>query len=428
MKYIQKHYLHILNVGIFISIIIRAFIIINSKHVADIELLFRMGDELVKGNNPYLRLEYNVYPPLAIYLEALTIHLSRVLGIPFHILTRVWPNIADILATVVIYKYLRRLKFRGLTATLWSLVFVLNPVLIIISAAHGQIDSIVNLLVLFSVYYLSFNILSFSNYLAALFLGFAISIKPNPLILLPFLMFFVKGKIRDLGIFVVLSMLPIVLLLVPFVYENFFQVVSEIITYSGVYDFSLAAIMRGWVYQDNANYWLDNSLELIKSSKLSFLAGLFFLLILFWKTKKAVKALISVYLLFLTIYFGISAQYLIWILPFAVLERSKIVFIYTFVAFIALTGFYLFFGPSILLGDLWDVVEHQSKFMTVYFLGNLGFFLVLISWLILNIITEWQTRIQNINKLDRSLLVFSLILFVLMLLPTIILVFQTVSF
>ena len=197
----------ILFIGIFLSVLIRAFFIINGTNVADIKLLFGMGDMVLKGLNPYISLTYNSYPPLAVYIEAFTILLSNISNIPFHILTKIWPNIADIVITLFLYKFLIKLKVKPVFATLWSLIFILNPISIIISAIHGQIDSIPSLLVIISIYLLSLSDKPKLK-LSALILGLAIAIKPNPLMLLPFFLVINKMLLKR-GLTFLLSCLNI---------------------------------------------------------------------------------------------------------------------------------------------------------------------------------------------------------------------------
>ncbi|MDO8638357.1 MAG: hypothetical protein Q7R43_02185, partial [Candidatus Daviesbacteria bacterium] len=118
----------ILVTGIFLSVLIRAFFIFNGTNVADIKLLFGMGDAVLKGLNPYISLTYNSYPPLAVYIEAFTILLSNTLNIPFHILTKIWPNLADIAITILLYKFFIKLKVKEVFASFWSLIYILNPI------------------------------------------------------------------------------------------------------------------------------------------------------------------------------------------------------------------------------------------------------------------------------------------------------------
>lgn len=373
--------LFILLLGIFLSIIIRSFFILNGADVSDITKLREMGEAVLKGVNPYLSLPYNIYPPLALYIEAGTIILSNFLNIPFHILTKIWPNLADIAITLLIYKFLIRVGVKSIFASFWSLAFILNPISIIISSAHGQLDSIPSLFVLTAIYFVTFNYTKSYIYLAALLLGLAITVKPNPIMLVPLFLFLKNIKSKQKIIFLFINILPFSIMLVPYIFQGDLTVMESLIGYSGVYDFGYAAILRGIFYQDNANFWIPSSRQLLEASKLTFLTGSIFIII-FTKGRNLIKACLSIYLFFLTFYFGISAQYLSWILPLAAVAREKMVIIFSATGLFALLGFYMFFGPEILLGKFSNINAYQSKYMSIYFFGNLLFWFSTSWWLV----------------------------------------------
>lgn len=398
--------LFILLLGIFLSIIIRSFFILNGADVSDITKLREMGEAVLKGVNPYLSLPYNIYPPLALYIEAATIILSNFLNIPFHILTKIWPNLADIAMTVLIYKFLIKLKIKSASATFWSLIFILNPISIIISSAHGQIDSITSLFVLFSIYLLIFYFSKF-YLLAALCLGLAIAIKPNPIMLIPLFLFvrtsFLKNfNLKERLIFSGISLAPVLVLLAFFKERDNAKILESLVGYSGVYDFGYAAIIRGILYQDNASIWIPTSDYLLNISKIIFLLGVVFVILIFKNTKNLIKACLSMYLLFLTVYFGISAQYLSWVLPLAVVAREKMIIIFSATGLLALFGFYMFFGPEILLGKFSSINGYQSKYMSIYFFGNLLFWFST-SWWLVKIIKDYIRLEKASDKLHKKL-------------------------
>lgn len=397
-------------IGIFIAILIRGFFILNGTDTADITKLREMGEAILKGDNPYLSIPYNVYPPLALYLEAATKIMSNFFNIPFHILTKIWPNLADIAIAVLIYKFLRKFEVKSTSAHLWSLIFILNPISIIISSVHGQIDSITSLFVLFSIYLLIFYFSKF-YLLAAICLGLAIAIKPNPIMLIPLFLFvktsFLKNfNLNEKFIFSGISLAPVLVLLAFFKEGDNAKILESLVGYSGVYDFGYAAIIRGILYQDNANIWIPTSDYLLNISKIIFLLGSAFVILIFANSKNLIKACLSMYLLFLTVYFGISAQYLSWVLPLAVVAREKMIIIFSATGLFALLGFYMFFGPEILLGKFSNINEYQSKYMSIYFFGNLLFWFST-SWWLVKIIKDciYFKKKQSINYIKSLLLI-----------------------
>lgn len=435
---LQKKSIIILSVGILLSLLLRAFIIIHSLNVADIKLLYGMGAVVLEGLNPFLALNYNSYPPLAIYLEAATIYLSQLSTIPFHILTRVWPNIADIAIALLLYKFLINLRVRPTYACLWSLFFILNPISLIISAAHGQIDSISSLFVLISTYLVTFHNQNGHHSLAkryifgsAVILGMAIAIKPNPILLLPFFLLYIQGNFKTKILFLLLTIAPVTITLAPYVTQNPQQIIANLLGYSGVYDFSYAAVLKGILYQDNANIWLPLNKEILEASKLTFLTGTLFLTVFFYEqslnkpknpaylSKNLSQAFLAIYLLFFGVYFGISAQYLTWVLPFAVIIRSKMSILFSLSGFISLLGFYMFFGPEILLGKFSSQAAFQSKYMTIYVLGNLLLWVTMTGWLLKIIVYYLRSTFKPQNAIHQAMILFALILFIISLSPTI---------
>jgi len=374
--------IYLLVFGIFCSIILRTYFILNGSDIADIHSLHEMGELFLRGINPYLALNYNAYPPLAIYLEFATIKLSQFFNIPFYILIKLWPNLADILTGLVLCLFLIKKGVKPIVAYAWSLTFLLNPISIIISAAHGQIDSIPSFLVILAILFLTFNFTKFYILLSALLLGLAIAIKPNPLILLPFFLTFKKMDLKTMIIFLLLTVVPVAILFSPFIQGNFHYILGKSFGYSGSNDFGLPAILRGIYYQQTANYKLIFSREVLQASKVFFLTGLFLLVFIFKNCDKLVKACLAVYLLFLGFYFGISAQYLSWILPLAILERDKMIIPFSLSGLVSLLGFYLFFNPTILAVQFSNIQPYQNQFMLIYILGNLVFWAVTSWWLI----------------------------------------------
>lgn len=371
----------LLSAGLIISVLIRAFFIINGLDVADVLKAHDVAKIFLQGGNPYQSLWFATYPPINYYIETATLFLSNLSSIPFHILAKIWPNLADIITGLILYKLLLKQNVRPIYASIWSLVFLLNPISIIISSAHGQIDAIPSMLVLLSI--------SLTNsFWGALLLGIAIAIKPNPLMFLPLFLVCKKSNFKQKILFALISLAPILISVIPFLLQGNYQILTNVFGYSGVYDFGYAALLRGYWFQQNANIWLAVSSEQLLVSKIVFLVGLFFLTLLFSKSKNLVKGIITVYLLFLGFYFGISAQYLSWILPFAILERNKMIYLFTFSGLIALIGFYLFFGPEILLGKFSTLSTFQSKFMPVYVLGNLILWLTILWWLAKSVTSE----------------------------------------
>lgn len=368
--------------GILLSFLIRLFFIFNGSEVADIHSLKEMGELTLRGVNPYLAIQYNIYPPLALYLEAFSVFLSQQLNIPFYILSKFWPNLADFAIAFILYKLLVKKDFKKSTVYLWVLLFLLNPISILISSAHGQIDSIPTLFTIFSLFILSFYINKYSIFLSALSLGLAIAIKPSPLILLPAFLILSKTNFRQKAIFLLLTIIPTLVFIFPYFDDYPSYVLQKVFSYSGSKDFGIPALLKGLYYLQSKDYNLEFSNEILNISKVVFLFGSLLLLIIFRKSKDIVKGCLAIYLLFLTTYFGISAQYLSWILPLAILKRDLMIIPFSIAGFISLLGFYFFINPQILLSQASQIPLYQAPFMLIYVLGNVFLWTITLWWLI----------------------------------------------
>lgn len=384
-------------VGIILSFFIRSYFIFHGSEIADIHSLHEMGELTLNGTNPYTALNYNSYPPLALYLEMLTIKLSEALNIPFYFLIKFWPNLADFFITYFIYLFLLKNKMTKLKAALWSLGYLLNPISILISSAHGQIDSIPTLLTLIPVFILTFYSSKKSFYLSALLLGLAVAVKPNPLVLLPLFVFFKKTNLLEKTIFISLSLAPLLILLQPFLSGNFYYVFSKLIGYSGSNDFGLPAFFRGIYYFQNHQDILILNSTIVDLSKKIFLLSLGLFYIFFYSRKNLALSCLLVYLLFISLYFGISAQYLSWVLPFAIISKQLLVIPFSIIGSFSLIGFYLFFNPLMIVNFLGGIVPYQPLPMIIYSFFNLALWAINICWIYLISIKFLADRSGNRN-------------------------------
>lgn len=386
--------------------------------------MYTMGAAFLAGHNPYTDLDFNSYPPLAIFLEAASMIISSLLHTSFVFVLKFWPNLADFISAFIIYKFLIKTKTKPVNAAFWSVFFLLNPISIIISSAHGQLDSITSLFVLLSIFTLTLYSKKLLIYLSALFLGLAIAIKPNPAMLLPLFLFYKKISKNIRIIYLILVLAPLIFSLIPFFDKNPQLVLTRILTYSGVNDISFAAILRGIWYQNNAVVNLPLSNEMLNTSKFIFMTGGLSLTLLFAGRKHLVKASLAIYLLFLSSYFGIGSQYLVWVIPLAILAKDKMVFFYSFFGLFALLGFYLFFGPDILLGKLIFLPPFQTKYIYLYFLGNLVFWIFNLVWLIKIIRSYTKDNFTTFGIIRKRLIYFSFILFIFSLIPMLFLIIE----
>lgn len=364
---------------------------------------------------------------MAIYLEVASIIISSNLHTSFVTIFKLWPNLADFILAFIIYKFLVKSKSKPVNAALWSSLFLLNPISIIISSAHGQIDSITNLFVVISVFILTFYSKRLYVYLSAVFLGIALAIKPNPAMLIPLFLFYKNLNLKQRIIYLALILAPLLLTIFPFLEDNPKLVFFKMLSYSGFNDISFAAVLRSIWYQVDAGTALPLSSEFLNASKFVFGAGAILLILLSAGGKNLAKACLVIYLLFLCTYFGIASQYLVWVIPLAILVRDRMVFLYCFFSLFALLGFYLFFGQDILFGKFLQMEPHQTKHIYLYFLGNLAFWIFSLFWLGKIVISYVKNSVPTFSIVHKQLIYFASFLFILSLLPIVNLLIELFS-
>lgn len=398
-----------------LSFIIRGFLILNGKHVADIWHIAQMGNALLAGQNPYLVLDFNVYPPLSLAISALSSMLSNITNIPFHMILKLWPNLADLGTAILIYKYLSKQKIKRLFVVFWTGLFVLNPISVIISAAHGQLDSISSFLVVLAIYYLTkYPILSFLS------LGLSIAVKPNPLVLVPLFLFVQTTSFKKQVQYLLILLAPVIISMLPFLTNQPISIIKNLLGYSGVADFGYAAILRGIWFQYNANPHLplDLTNQFLSSSKLILIIGVGLLSLLFCGRKHISRSALAVYLLFISLYFGIGAQYLSWVIPLAIMAKERFVIFFMLPGAIALVGFYLYFGPDILLGKLvGSLMPFENKYFYYYFYGNLILWISCLFWLGKIIVNHLQLEFSKFTNTKKQLLTLGTLILILILIP-----------
>jgi hypothetical protein len=230
-----------------------------------------------------------------------------------------------------------------------SLLYAFNPLPILVCAFQGQFDSI-------PIFFCGLALYCFdrktSYRLAALCLLVAVALKGFPVLLLPFFLFRLENW-RQRLIFTGIVLLPVGLILLPFLVADFPAVGRELFGYSGYPDHGWVALAWGGYKLISPESSLGTTLQLlITVSKGLFLFGYAGLLYLGYRGGLArfspVFQIALVFATFYALYGGLSSQYLLWLLPFLLLLNPKYAIIYSLLAVAALLAFYNYQWPVII--------------------------------------------------------------------------------
>jgi|SRR5579859_239952 len=310
------------------------------------------------------------YPPLWVWLELLAHGLATLYPIRFGL----WIRLPVILADCGIVALLWNIGYKHSLrrATLFSLLYGLNPISVIITGLHGQFDALLVLFTLLSIYLL---IWTQRVHWSALALSIAIAWKSFPaLFIIPCILDLPQLR-RKLG-FAILAMLPVALLLLPFALNSYQAVIRELLGYRGVALLGLMVPLRLiYVPIVGSSFPLDTTLQILGWSGALF-AVLYAIQVVWVMPRQDLLArMILTLALFYSAYAGISPQYLVWVIPFLIVDYERfpsLFWLYTAAGMLALIGFYSYAIPSTLL---LNVAAGSSWSKIVYGLGGTAWWL-----------------------------------------------------
>jgi uncharacterized membrane protein len=325
-------------------------ILVSDRVVVDVERYQRVGRHLLDVSpNPYETKRLYPYPPVWATVEAGAEWLSR-LGVgSFPVDVKLPVLFADLLIVIALVAAGR--AGRAPPASAW--LYAVHPVSILVTGFHGQFDAIALLFVLLALGALARG----QRDASALLLAAAIGTKSFPVLLVPFLAFAGAASWRKATRFVILALAPVALLLLPFALADLPALRRELLGYSGIADFGWTGLVRGvtWLTtgdlaRSEARFWPVASL----ASKVLYLAAWGALVLATrrgWLALTPARACLATFVAFNVFYGALSAQYLLWVVPLAVLWPGRALAAHAVAATAGLVGFYLFLAPGVLLPE-----------------------------------------------------------------------------
>ncbi|MCG6925105.1 MAG: hypothetical protein LJF30_07325 [Acidobacteria bacterium] len=325
-------------------------VLLADRVVVDVERYQRVGRHLLDVSpNPYETKRLYPYPPLWAPFEAGAEWLSRHGFGSFAIDVKLPVLFADLLIVTALVAAGR--AGRAPPAAAW--IYAAHPVSVLVTGFHGQFDSIALLFVLLSLDALARR----RRDASALLLAAAIGTKSFPVLLVPFLAFAGAAPRGKALRYTVLATVPVALLLLPFALADLPALRRELLAYSGIADFGWTGFVRGvtWLTtgdlaRSEARFWPVASV----ASKTLFLAAWGALVLATrrgWLSFTPARASLVTFVAFNVFYGALSAQYLLWVVPLAVLWPGRALVSHAAAATVGLVGFYLFLAPGVLLAE-----------------------------------------------------------------------------
>ncbi len=325
-----------------IAVIARVLLAIytyDAPPIEDMQRYYAVGEQVLAGGSGYdLEPVYYPYPPLWMLVEAAAVRVATICGIAFDFVIKLPVMFADAALAALIFAALReRTALRA--AFGWSMVYALNPLAIMVSAGHGQFDALAVLGMVLAWLWLPRH-----PRRSALALGMAIALKLYPAVLIPALLLRLDGENRRALIppWLVLVSAPLAITVLPFLVRGEFTVLLRPLQYgligsTGLGILTLLSDLGLPIHGITPGVGDLPGLAgmILSRGRLSVVfrgALALVLTALFarsWRTPARIAALPVALFLCIYLFSGLTTQYLIWVLPFALLRRDRFALLYT---------------------------------------------------------------------------------------------------
>jgi hypothetical protein len=314
----------------------------------------------VQGRNVYLSEIRYPYFPGWLGVELAVWALSQALKTPFWWLIRLTIVAADVLACFAVWWAARRAggPVRGRWA---AALYALSPIAILISGHHGQFDALPTLFAVLAAGLL----LGPTPRPAAsgLLLGLAMALKPSPALLVPVFMRAPGLSWRGRLALGALAGAVVLAVSAPYLLVDPGSVYRNVVGYPGLNDQGLGGLLRAlWLYRAN-NIHLPGTfgVDITTTTRWTALALVAFALLALWRWPVP-RVAAAAYLAFLSVFGGVSTQYLVWPLAWLLISDLPLrwAVLYSLGATAGAVGFYMVYWPQLLIPGKWAVPAVQN--------------------------------------------------------------------
>ncbi len=269
------------------------------------------------------------YLPLHLYWLAGARGIAEGSGIAYAKVVKLLPIAADVAIAVVLVWFWRVAQGRAGTAgeaERLGMLYALNPVPVLVCAYHGQFDAEPVLWMVLATVFMALppGVLSVQQQSmgAGAWLGLGILTKSYPVLALPALLPNVKGWSQRALFIAAMGAVPLlgVLLYTLLFNAQFWEVVQRAIGYNfgiGIYGYTYFARLAREVGGDGR--WLQWAVEYGRYITIGLLA------VVWWikaRHQSAPAALLTILVAFFAVTHAFAIQYLVWLVPVALLNRE----------------------------------------------------------------------------------------------------------
>jgi hypothetical protein len=279
------------------------------------------SNPIAEGRHPYL--------PLLVYWIGFAGKFAESIHQPFEVIYRLLPIVADVSICLVLFFYMKgkdiQSAFKG---AMW---YALNPIAVFVSAYQGQFDSLPMLFILLAVFSLGN-----SAWITGSWMGLAILTKSWPVLALPSILASLD-TIKKKAI--ILFMILLIVLIGVGLYIWLFK--SDLLTLlPRALSYNHGLGVWGYTYFFRLVWILKPELEfifswIVENGRFITLIGLGIVWFARARFEAPAAGILTVLVSFLALTHAFGIQYLVWVLPFAVINyENRWPDIYTATAFL----------------------------------------------------------------------------------------------
>lgn len=374
--------------------------LVLENEVSDIPTYREMANVVMRGDNIYAPRIFFPYTPYSQFIPYACLRLADLTGWRFDLTIKL-PSIAsDAIVTILLFYHLMRRSRRTRTAMLWTLAWALNPVSILVTAFHANLMSVVAGL-MFGAFVAADASRESPNRdlllaISALTLGLAIAMRSFPVFLVPACLALAVGTLRRSVVFTGLAAAPAVLSLIPYHILVPHPLWREVRPYSGSIDLSWVSVIR------SVDCFLHGGLgftddEILGRTRLLFLASaVLTYFALPWMRRSALgRAMLLPPLLFLGLYGGVAAQYLVWGVPIALALTERRALAFSAAATGALVTFYWQYHPGILFGRFGEPFPATRTIFAAAAVFKALVVAICLWWIVVILVAECAPRLRR---------------------------------
>ena len=377
----------LIGIGLFFRLIPAFFLVPTSNY--DIDSYRLVGQHVVAGEDVYTASDTDKrhpYLPFQMVWAGFSQLISERFHVAFESFVRLAPIFADVLISLLIYSVISRTT-RQNTAFWAGLLFTVNPLSIYVSAYHGQFDAVPLMLMLLAMIFAHKNEGGPSGF----WLGFAVLTKSWPILAFPQIWSVFRERKHKFFFAVLVGLIPLtaVLVYVWLFDAHFFTVIQRAVTYNsgiGVWGYTYLLRLLGLFWSD-----LQPVINGFFSVSRYFTLALLGITWLFAARKQNLFAgVLTLLVSFFAFTHAFAIQYLIWLLPFAIIDgQFRWLKWYTLAAF---SYMFLAYHTLILRMTINQLMPWPQADLVFIIPAGLATWLVTLAWI-------W-TRAKNYFKKD----------------------------